>query len=572
MKSILFIRLWLLSLTLLAYGLGTPTLLSAQLALPPKMVKGWQLMDYQKDSVYGTDVNKAYRDLLKGLTPHRVLVAVIDGGVDTAQPDLKGRIWTNPGEIPGNGVDDDHNGYIDDIHGWDFIGGKNGKDINHESDEASRVYAMLSPRFSRITDSNQVDKKDLADYREWLALKQKRVKDSTDNTNTYRQVARALSAFGRVDSVLKMGAQKDSIFLSTIQDFDPTDSLSDWAKTIALRVFSRIGPDMSLEEFISEGNDYEKDTKLKLDAFHKDPEEQRRQVVGDNPYDIQDTHYGNNDVEGPDAMHGTHVSGIIAADRNNGIGMDGVTNDVEIMSVRVVPDGDERDKDVALGIRYAVDNGAEVINMSFGKYYSPGKKWVDDAVKYAEKRGVLLIHAAGNESSDNDSVANFPNADFMNSKEVAGNFINIGASTSGPDSMLVAAFSNYGAKKVDFFAPGVNIYSTVPDSQYRFLSGTSMASPVVTGIAALILEYYPTLSAEQVKFVLDHSVEKFPGLMVEAPGSDKKILFSSLSEYGGIVNAYNALKLAATLKGKRNMNLVRRRQGKIRMEQENLRR
>jgi cell wall-associated protease len=514
---------------------------------------GWQLMDYQQDSVYGTDVTKAYNELLKGKKSHTVIVGVIDGGVDTGQEDLKGHIWINPWEIPGNGIDDDHNGYVDDIHGWNFIGGKDGKNIHAESDEFSREYYRLHKIYGNITDSSQVRKKDRKQYRYWLKLKSKREADSAQNEMTYVTVSKALETFSEIDSVLEQATHKDTVYSKDATDIIPSDSVTDRAKEIAMRVFSRIGPDMSFEEFISQGKDYLKETKEKLDDLDVDPNAQRREIVGDNPFDIKDTNYGNNDVDGGDPVHGTHVSGIIAATRNNGIGMNGIANNVIIMPVRVVPDGDERDKDVALGIRYAVNNGAEIINMSFGKGYSPQKKWVDKAIKYAERKGVLLVHAAGNESADDDTVPNFPNPDFLGSNKRADNFINVGASTSGPDSMVVADFSNYGKKEVDLFAPGVDIYSTVPGNKYETLSGTSMASPVVSGIAALVLEYYPTLSAKQLRYVLDNSVMKLPGDSVTIPGTDQRALFSSLSSSGGIVNAYNALKLAATIKGDRHI-------------------
>ncbi|MBX5439663.1 MAG: S8 family peptidase [Thermoflavifilum sp.] len=515
---------------------------------------GWQLMDFATDSVYGAAVNKAYQELLKGKKSHPVIVAVIDGGLDTAQQDLRGHIWINPGEIPNNGIDDDHNGYVDDVHGWNFIGGKNGKNIIDESSEADREYARLSAIFGGITDSSQVKKKQRAEYRYWLKLKAKREADSADNAETYENLSRVLTAFHQVDSVLREALHRDTITAQSLTGFEPQDSVTAWALNIAYRIFDRIGDDESLESYIAEGDDYLKQTKQKLDALHKDPNALRREIVGDNPFDIRDRNYGNNNVAAGNPMHGTHVAGIIAATRNNGIGIDGVADNVIIMPIRVVPDGDERDKDVALGIRYAVDNGAQIINMSFGKPYSPQKKWVDKAVKYAERKGVLLVHAAGNESSDDDTVPNYPNADFLNSHERAWNFINVGASTAGPDSLIVANFSNYGKKEVDLFAPGDDIYSTVTHNQYASYSGTSMASPMVAGVAALILEYYPKLTARQLKYVIEHAVTTLPGDSVYIPGTNEKTLFANLSRTGGLLNAYQALKLAATLHGKRKIS------------------
>lgn len=513
----------------------------------------WQLMDFATDSVYGAEVNKAYQELLKGKKSHPVIVAVIDGGLDTAQEDLRGHIWINPGEIPNNGIDDDHNGYVDDVHGWNFIGGKNGKNIIDESSEADREYARLEPIFGSITDSNQVKRKLRPEYRYWLKLKAKREADSADNAETYANLSRLLTVFHQVDSILQHALHRDTITEQSLTSFEPEDSASAWALNIAYRIFDRIGNDASLESYIAEGDDYLRQTEQKLKALHEDPNARRREIVGDNPFDIHDNDYGNNNVAAGNPMHGTHVAGIIAATRGNGIGMDGIADNVIIMPVRVVPDGDERDKDVALGIRYAVDNGAQIINMSFGKPYSPQKKWVDKAVKYAERKGVLLVHAAGNESSDDDTVPNYPNADFLNSHKRAWNFINVGASTAGPDSLIVASFSNYGKKEVDLFAPGEDIYSTVTHNQYASYSGTSMASPMVTGVAALILEYYPHLTARQLKYVIEHSVTTLPGDSVYIPGTDQKTLFANLSRTGGLLNAYQALKLASTLHGKRKI-------------------
>ncbi|MNE12450.1 Thermophilic serine proteinase precursor [compost metagenome] len=277
-----------------------------------------------------------------------------------------------------------------------------------------------------------------------------------------------------------------------------------------------------------------------------------RTIVGDDPANSSERFYGNNDVTGPDAGHGSHVAGIIAAARNNGIGMNGVADHVKIMAVRAVPNGDERDKDVANAIRYAVDNGAKVINMSFGKSYDYDKKVVDEAVKYAASKDVLLIHAAGNDASNNDTVGNYPNRNFIGGG-TASNWIEVGALSWKGGDESVANFSNYGKKTVDVFAPGVDIYSTVPFSKYKSNSGTSMASPVVAGIAAVIRSYYPKLTAEQVKTVIVNSTVKFTDLQVNAPGSEdkKQVKFGDLSVTGGVVNLYDAIKLADAMSKKK---------------------
>jgi cell wall-associated protease len=517
--------------------------------------KNWQLMDLEQDSVYGTSVTKAYNELLKGKKSHRIIVAVIDAGLDTAHEDLQGHIWVNKKEIAGNGIDDDHNGYADDIHGWNFLGGKNNRNITDESLESYREYYRLRPLYANTSDSLQVALDKRKEYRYWLKLENGFKDDSLKTVARIKRVSSLLSMLKSTDSSLHTFLHKDTIYITDVKNAITIDSNKTEIElgkgVIHVYAMRHIPENVSLEELYNQGSEALKSQQTTLASYSTDPNANRKDIVGDDPFNITDTHYGNNNVDAGVPTHGTHVSGIIAAIRNNGIGMDGITDNVLIMPIRAVPDGDERDKDIALAIRYAVDNGAEVINMSFGKPFSPGKKWVDDAVKYADKKDVLIVHAAGNDGKDLDTAMNFPSAVFLNSTAVAPNIITVGASTGGPDSLLAADFSNYGKERVDVFAPGLNVYSTIPGNKYASYSGTSMASPVVAGIAALILEYYPDLTAEQVKYVIEHSVSKFPSQMVKVPGGDTRALFSTLSVTGGIVNAYNALKLASTLKGKR---------------------
>ena len=299
--------------------------------------------------------------------------------------------------------------------------------------------------------------------------------------------------------------------------------------------------------FLTGLNDYISGEEKKAEAAEKAPKNYRDEIVKDNYNDFNDRYYGNSDVMAGEmnSLHGTHVSGIIGAVRKNGKGVDGIADNVKIMTIRAVPDGDEHDKDIALAIRYAVDNGAKVVNMSFGKGYSPEKKWIDEAVKYAQSKGVLLVHAAGNDAANNDTTDNFPNPNFALETFTAPNWITVGAS-SDPQvgGSLTASFSNYGKKEVDVFAPGTKIYSTVPvKSEYRALSGTSMASPVVTGVAAFLMSYYPNLTAEQVKYVIENSAVK-PGIKAKNPGTEELVELGELSKSGGIINAYEAVLLA----------------------------
>jgi subtilisin family serine protease len=509
---------------------------------------GWQMLDYRTDSVFGAGVNRAYQTLLKGKKAVPVIVAIIDMGVDTAHEDLAGHIWTNTKEIPGNGIDDDGNGYIDDIHGWNFLGGKDGRNINIESYESYREYYRL---FKDSSGSALALGNSDSLYRE--NVKRYFLKDSLQQQQTVYMLEQVIPQMHKADSILKSGLHKDPIYINDVMEYQPADTALIQVKKNTIKYFRKynITPDMSLGQFITEAEQYLESSRIKIKQLSADPNAQRREIVGDNLNDIHDKNYGNNNVSAGNTEHGTHVAGIIAASRQNGIGMDGIDDHVYIMALKAVPDGDERDKDVALAIRYAVDNGARIINMSFGKNFSPQKKWVDDAVRYAEAKDVLLVHAAGNENKDNDSVPHFPNPFYETPPGRAELYLTVAANSGGPDSLILARFSNYGKKEVDLFAPGVKIYSTLPSNKYASWSGTSMAAPVATGVAALIMEYYPMLSARQVKYILTQSVMHIPDNQVKWPGTGKMVDFSQLSSTGGIVNAYNALLMASGMKGER---------------------
>ncbi|MFT4154507.1 S8 family peptidase [Parafilimonas sp.] len=520
--------------------------------------KDWQLTDLAKDSIYGASVTKAYDELLKGKTSRQVVVAVIDAGIDTAHEDLVGHIWTNTKEIPGNGIDDDKNGYVDDVHGWNFLGGKDGKNIEQEGLESYREYYRLNKLFGNVADSTATPENN-KEFSEWQELKQQHTQDSVKATVIISRVTPLVNMFNETDSTWKNILHKDTITVADIKNDSAADSAATGGSTKLVLDFyaqRRIPETVPLEELAAEANEYVQQQQQLLASFATDPDAQRQDIVKDNPNDINDKNYGNNNIDAGTPTHGTHVAGIIAATRNNNIGMNGIADNVLIMPVRAVPDGDERDKDIALAIRYAVDNGAKIINMSFGKPWSPGKQWVDDAVKYAAAKDVLIIHAAGNDGKDIDTSNDFPSPEFLNNTGKAVNYITVGASAGGPDSLLAAPFSNYGSKEVDVFAPGVNVYSTIPGSKYASFSGTSMAAPVVTGIAALVLEYYPKLSATQLKYVIEHSVTPLPDDVVINPGSSDPVKFGTLSRTGGIVNAYNALKLAETIKGERKKKVL----------------
>lgn len=519
----------------------TPALTQQSAKIVPN---DWFLLDPEADSVQGVSAEKVYNTLLKDKPARSIIVAVIDSGIDIDHEDLKDVIWVNEDETPGNGIDDDKNGYIDDVHGWNFIGGKNGN-VNEETLEVTREYVRLKKKFENV-EAAEVSKKDKPEYEVWLKVKKLFTESSQkaiQQYNFYKQLHDNLSF---ANDTLKLILKVDTLTYELVSKLESENEKVKKAKESLNFIYTNAGKDAPIEEVIAQINEGVEYFEPQVNCGYN-PECNVRTLVGDNLSDVNEKYYGNNNVEGPDPSHGTHVAGIIAGNRNNSIGMKGIADHVRIMSVRAVPNGDERDKDVANAIYYAVDNGAQIINMSFGKSLSPDKPVVDKAVKYAEAKGVLLIHAAGNDSKDNDVETSYPNRFYANGKE-AKNWIEIGASASGASDKLVGSFSNYGKKSVNLFAPGVQIYSTTPNNEYDKNSGTSMASPATAGVAAIVMAYFPNLTAVQVKEILVQSTRKFDGLQVNKPGSKDKIAFSELSESGGLVNAYEAVKLAMTLK------------------------
>ena len=556
-----------------------------------KLPANWFNLDLVNDGYFGISTEKAYTELLKDRMPkQKIIVAVIDGGTDIKHEDLKDRLWTNTKEIPGNGIDDDGNGYVDDIHGWNFIGSKNGN-LVYDNLELVRIKRTLESKYRSVIRSTVLDSAEKVEY----ALYRRVVSDFGKKYDDASSVFPIYIAIKKVmDSVSKLNL-KTIPSLEDIDGYKADDEMEEYIKKIIRKGSKDEG---SIEKFyvgIEKGyKELEQMLKYNLNENY----DERAKLVGDDYSDSNERIYGNNDVAGPDADHGTHVSGIIAANRTNSLGIMGIADHVAIMSIRVVPQGDERDKDVANGIRYAVDNGARIINMSFGKGYKWDKKVVDEAVKYAESKSVLLVHAAGNDNQNNDITDNFPTKYYdspealaynKKNKKVskpfsppslnnsnsngevdkkdpfikpalldsmkyklphANNWIEVGASAYKDDSDLKASFSNYGKYNVDVFAPGFMINSTVPNSKYEEFDGTSMAAPVVSGLAALVLSYYPHLTAVELKEIIMKSVTKVDKKVKYKNDKDEtiRINFSELSVSGGVVNAYNALKLAETYK------------------------
>ncbi|MGI9527263.1 MAG: S8 family peptidase [Weeksellaceae bacterium] len=503
--------------------------------------RNWFHADINKDSIYGVASDAAYQYVEnKGLKPSPVIVAVIDSGVDIEHEDLKGVLWTNKDEIPGNGIDDDKNGYVDDVHGWNFIGGPNGN-VNEDTLEVTRLVKEGMDMFESPDEfTNQTNREKYPEkYEAYKKMKIEVEEGLAEAKVALSQidgqidgVLNALTAFGQ-----EYGMDKE-ISVEGLRNFKPVKQESkiihqNFQNAInsekADEIFGKTPNDVLAdfkEEIKNDGAKNHYAQKIKQFDVNFDP----RPIVGDNYDDKTEMYYGNNDVKGPDSLHGTHVAGIIAAEYNNDLGMDGVARNVQIMSVRTVPNGDERDKDVANAIRYAVDNGAKILNMSFGKAYSPDKEIVWEAMKYASDKGVLLVHAAGNDNKDVDTESNYPTNYKPDATEVAKTWLTVGASTRYNDK-IKASFSNFGKKQVDIFAPGLEIYATTPENTYRYLQGTSMAAPVVAGVGALVWSYFPRLSAEELREVL-----------IESGNVNNDLV--DISTKGKIVDALKAVKLA----------------------------
>lgn len=498
----------------------------------------WQLLDPVADRVPGISARRAERELLAGRRPARtVVVAVIDGGVDTAHVDLRANLWRNEREVAGNGKDDDGNGYADDSYGWNFLGGANGENVNWDTLELTREHVRCTKAQPAPADSaararcDGIAKEFAAKRAEYQQMSQ--------------QVQQVGGMYDRVVRVLGGVIPADSLTTARVTALKPAaDSVR-----AARDLFLRMAASGITGEAISDARE---DVQGRLE-YGLNTDFDPRTIVGDDYRNLGERRYGNRDVTGPDAKHGTHVAGIIGAVRGNGSGtasIDGVASAVKLMVVRAVPNGDEHDKDVANAIRYAVDNGAQVINMSFGKDFSPGKPSVDEAVKYAESRGVLFVHAAGNDGKDLAESSSFPTPAYAGGGRAA-NWIEVGAASWQGGEKLAAAFSNYGKAQVDVFAPGVDILSTIPGGRYARESGTSMAAPVVSGLAALLMSHFPKLTAADIKRIILESATKYGDTMVVRPGSQtgEKVPFSALSVTGGVVNAYAAVKAAMAMGG-----------------------
>jgi len=525
--------------------------------------ENWFNLDPEKDGINGVSTERTYKELLKNRSASSVIVAVIDSGVDPEHEDLKRVMWRNPGEVAGNGIDDDGNGYIDDVFGWNFIGGKNGN-VHVDTYELTRVYGLLDKKFENVNPS-KLTGEDKEKYHDYLKYKEQ----------VNEEIEKASAQVEQFDQILSyitfaLNSAKEAMGDGEITQ-EKIDKLDDAKYGMVKSFFAQLLPQMGgfegsvqdLEEILVTDMTESLDLAKEKRDIRYNKEFDPRTIVQDDYTDLSQRYYGNSDVKGPDAFHGTHVAGIIAADRTNDVGIAGVADHVQIMSVRTVPDGDERDKDVANAIRYAVDNGANVVNMSFGKGFSPNEKEVEKAIKYAEKNDVLLVHAAGNAGQNNDVEDNFPNATYdkkrgLFGKKKASNWIEVGALSWESEENMVASFSNYGKSSVDVFAPGQQILSTAPDNEYAQASGTSMASPVVAGVAAVLRSYFPDLKAKQIKEIITQSSRPYMG-KVRKPGTGELVPFSSLSATGGVINLRTAVMQALITSGKNSSSATKGR-------------
>lgn len=512
--------------------------------LPSAQYEAWAVLDPEKDKAQGVSADRVYAELNPKFNEDKpLIVAVIDSGVDTQHEDLQGKIWVNKNEIPDNGKDDDNNGYVDDIHGWNYIGGTdaNGKVVHIEQETLEMTRELVKMKAKDAAAKSKGEELS-ADDQAYFDKLQEAVKEERDYATDLKTKAEAgQKAVAEHYDALKTSVAFDKLTVADVEAIQSTEKSVLDAKAAILEAFKKYNA-KNIAKFIAR---IEYANGL-LNFYLNEEFNPRAAIVKDDPENYELRGYGNNDIMGraDGASHGTHVSGMIAAKRDNQIGIQGIASNVEIMGLRAVPDGDERDKDVAFAVRYAADNGAKIINMSFGKAFSPGKGEVDKAFEYAASKGVLIVHAAGNSSLNIDEADNFPNRYFKAdaAKEVS-TWLEVGASARTKDQTMAASFSNYGKKSVDLFAPGVDCYSSVPGNQYASYSGTSMASPAAAGAAALIWSARPELTAIQVKEILLEKAISHKGLGVLIPGSTENwINFSNLSRTGAIANSFESLK------------------------------
>ncbi|PKV52032.1 subtilase family protein [Aquimarina sp. MAR_2010_214] len=522
--------------------------ITKQQQLTEEELKSWHRKDISNDTIPGVSLDRAYTELLQGKKAQEVIVAVLDTKLDIYHEDIKQQIWVNTDEILDNGIDDDHNGYIDDCNGWDFLSNTKGEYLRYEHFEMVRIVrkydAVFKDKSEEDIPNDQKDK-----YKLYHKAK-KALHGYIDEEKDFIVYANHwLDTYPKAKKNLKKLFPKEEYTISQLDSILNTTQKDSLIQSYTKMIKAAIKYDLTPELYKDYLDQTEEGLKTTANVDFKE-----REIIGDNQEDMSNIHYGSNQVYGEVPFpHSISVTGVLAATRNNGIGIKGFSDHIKVMPVVMVASGDEHDKDVAVAIRYAVDNGAKIINMSWGKDFSLHQDWVQDAIRYAAEKDVVLVNGSGNDAGDIDIRKHYP-SDYINDKEIVDNFIMVGASSYTLDKKLRASFSNYGKKNVDLFAPGNKMYTTDINNTYDFSRGTSISTPVVSGIAALIRSYYPNLRAMQVKEILMKSGVSY-NIDIEIKqkdGSKKLVPFSELSKSGKIVNAYNALLMAEQISKSKN--------------------
>ena len=514
--------------------------------------KNWQHQVSENNSVKSTSLQKFYSEKFKKSTLNSIIVAVLDSQIDLNHEDLKDQIWVNTKEIANNNIDDDNNGYIDDVNGWNFIGKPNGGYFRYWNFEYSRIVS-LKKEYLKLNIKTPSDS--LLFFNEYSKIDEKHKEELVYHKNWFKSLEYAVKIRSKAIDTLKYFFPKGDYTYERLDSLYQKSKLNE--KTFKQR---RDANDEDLGALINsvmiaiqmglKQNEQLFELKNQLDSIvfrNLNIDFDDRKYICDNP-DILEKGYGNNKLNSNiyQLTHSTEVSSIIAGQRNQ-IGVNGFHNNIKIMPLCISTSGDEYDKDIAMAVYYAVDNGAKVINMSFGKEFSLNQKWVSDAFKYAEEHNVLLVHGSGNNSFNVDKNSYYPSdIDYVRNKEkeVVANFINVGSVSKRTDSTMVSPFSNYGKENVDIFAPGEEIHVAKPYTEYGYDSGTSLAGPMVSGTAALIWLYYPNLTVHQVKNIILESGITIDKMVVKPGTKEEMVPFSDLCKTGKVLNTYNAMQLA----------------------------